>query len=65
MGERKIETEKGLGVRESKVYREKNKKRDMLGERGRATESEKKVEVGWERDKDTKRDRVGERVKDR
>ena len=37
----------------------------MLGERSRATESEKKVEVGWEREKDTKRDRVGERVKDR
>ena len=49
--ERKIETEKGLGVRESKVDREKNKKRDMLGERGRATESEKKVEVGWERER--------------
>ena len=25
----------------------------------------KKVEVGWEREKDTQRDRVGERVKDR
>ena len=37
----------------------------MLGERVRATESEKKVEVGWEREKDTKRYRVGERVKDR
>ena len=37
----------------------------MLGERSRATESEKKVEVGWEREKYTKRDRVGERVKDR
>ena len=37
----------------------------MLGERSRATESEKKVEVGWEREKDTKRNRVGERVKDR
>ena len=37
----------------------------MFGERGRATESEKKVEVGWEREKYTQRNRVGERVKDR
>ena len=37
----------------------------MFGERGRATESEKKVEVGREREKDTQRDRVGERAKDR
>ena len=29
----------------------------MLGERGKAIESEKKVEVGWEREKDTKRER--------